>query len=158
MHKIEQYKEKYSLCIVSIDHLLNIPSKTSKPPKNSTLLSLIPFTSTDYAWTTPQSQLTAIAILDRYESYTQSPEFLVTYLLKSFIRVIFSEARTPESVTASSRKAHPSSAPPRQFDILESSPSKQPWRSNNPYTIPVLQWIVDVISVCFPPLTPTSNY
>ncbi|TGO23486.1 hypothetical protein BPAE_0130g00040 [Botrytis paeoniae] len=145
VHKIKQCKEKYSLCILSIEHLLSISSNTSQSPKNSTLLSLIPFTSTNYAWTTPQSQLIAVTILDKYESYAKSPEFLVNHLLRSFIRLIFSEAPTPESITASSRKAHPSSAPPRHFDILESSPSKQPWRSNIPYTIPVLQWIVDVI-------------
>ncbi|KAF7910574.1 hypothetical protein BELL_0121g00110 [Botrytis elliptica] len=145
VHKIKQCKEKYSLCILSIEHLLNISSNTTQPPKNSTLLSLIPFTSTNYAWTTPRSQLIAITILDKYESYVKSPEFLVNHLLRSFIRLIFSEAPTPESITASSRKAFPSSAPPRHFDILESSPSKQPWRSTIPYTIPVLKWVVDVI-------------
>ncbi|KAM0125933.1 hypothetical protein ACHAO1_010339 [Botrytis cinerea] len=145
VHKIKQCKEKYNLCILSIENLLSISPKTLQPPKNSTLLSLIPFTNTSYAWTTPQSQTTAITILDKYASYAKSPEFLVNHLLRSFIRLIFSEAATPESVTASSRKAFPSSAPPRHFDILESSPSKQPWRSNIPYTIPVLQWIVDIV-------------
>ncbi|CCD53812.1 hypothetical protein BofuT4_P133660.1 [Botrytis cinerea T4] len=145
VHKIKQCKEKYNLCILSIENLLSISPKTLQPPKNSTLLSLIPFTNTSYAWTTPQSQTTAITILDKYASYAKSPEFLVNNLLRSFIRLIFSEAATPESVTASSRKAFPSSAPPRHFDILESSPSKQPWRSNIPYTIPVLQWIVDIV-------------
>ncbi|TEY79633.1 hypothetical protein BOTCAL_0043g00370 [Botryotinia calthae] len=144
-HKIKQCKEKYNLCILSIEHLFGIFSKTLQPPKNSTLLSLIPFTNISYAWTTPHSQTTAVTILDKYESYAKSPEFLVNHLLRSFIRLIFSEAATPESVTASSRKAFPSSAPPRHFDILESSPSKQPWRSNIPYTIPVLQWIVDIV-------------
>ncbi|KAF5872311.1 uncharacterized protein Bfra_005668 [Botrytis fragariae] len=145
VHNIKQSKEKYSLCILSIEHLLSVSSNTSQPPRNSTLLSLIPFTSTNYPWSTPQSQLIAITILDKYESYAKSPEFLVNHLLRSFIRLIFSEAPTPESITASSRKAFPSSAPPRHFNILESSPSKQPWRSDIPYTIPVLQWIVDVI-------------
>ncbi|KAF7945706.1 uncharacterized protein EAE97_004744 [Botrytis byssoidea] len=145
VHKIKQHKEKYNLCIISIENLLRISSNISQPPKNSTLLSLIPFTSTNYAWTTCQSQPIAITILDKYESYAKSPEFLVNHLLRSFIRLIFSEAPTPESITASSRKAFPSSAPPRHFDILESSPSKQPWRSTIPYTIPVLQWIVDII-------------
>ncbi|KAF7903657.1 uncharacterized protein EAF01_006706 [Botrytis porri] len=145
VHQIKQCKEKYSLCILAIENLLIISSKTSQPPKNSTLLPLIPFTNANYAWTTPQSQLIAITILGKYESYVKSPEFLVNHLLRSFIRLIFSEAPTPESITASSRKALPSSAPPRHFDILESSPSKQPWRSNIPYTIPVLQWIVNVI-------------
>ncbi|KAF7947539.1 hypothetical protein EAE96_008625 [Botrytis aclada] len=145
VHKVKQSKEKYNLCILSIEHLLSVFLKTLQPPKDSTLLSLIPFTNTNYAWTTLQSQLIAVTILDKYESYAKSPEFLVNHLLRSFIRLIFSEAPTPESITASSRKAFPSSAPPRHFDILESSPSKQPWRSNIPYTIPILQWIVDVI-------------
>ncbi|KAJ8067772.1 hypothetical protein OCU04_003373 [Sclerotinia nivalis] len=145
-HKFKQYRDKYSLCILSISYLLEISSNPFQPPKNSTLLSLIPFTSTKNPWTTPQSQQIATTILEKHSLYVQSPKFLVTYLLKSFIRRIFSEAITPKSITASSRKAAPSSAPPRHLDIRESSPSRQPWRSNIPHTIPVLQWIIESIS------------
>ncbi|KAA8570719.1 hypothetical protein EYC84_000114 [Monilinia fructicola] len=145
-HKIKQHKGKYTLCILAISSLLKIFSKSSCKPKNSTLLSLLPFTNITNPWTTSQSQQIATAILEKHNLYIQSPEFLVTYLLQSFIRPIFSKTPAPKSVTASSRKAAPSSAPPRHFDIRESSPSRQPWRSNIPYTLPVIQWIIESIS------------
>ncbi|KAI9649859.1 hypothetical protein NHQ30_002441 [Ciborinia camelliae] len=144
--KIKKYKYKYILCIVSISLLLEIFSNPQSPPKNDTLLSVIPFATIMSPWTTTKSHQIATAILEKHNSYVQSPEFLVTYLLKSFIRRIFSEAPAPKSVTASSRKAAPSSAPPPHFDVRESSPSRQPWRSNIPYTIPVLQWIIESIT------------
>ncbi|CAD6448751.1 dd3292e5-bb48-432e-9c6d-252aaf7ae78a [Sclerotinia trifoliorum] len=146
VHKAKQRRDKYSLCILSISYLLEISSKSLQQPKNSTLLSLIPFTSTENPWTTPQSQQIATKILEKHSFYVQSSKFLVTYLLISFIRPIFSEAAAPKSITASSRKAAPSSAPPRHLDIRESSPSRQPWRSNIPHTITVLQWIIGSIS------------
>ncbi|RAL65756.1 hypothetical protein DID88_005422 [Monilinia fructigena] len=144
--KSNNTKGKYTLCILSISNLFEIYSKPLYQPKDSTLLSLLPFTNTANPWTTPQSQQIATAILEKHNLYIQSPEFLVTYLLQSFIRPIFSKMPAPKSVTASSRKAAPSSAPPRHFDIRESSPSRQPWRSNIPYTIPVLKWIIESIS------------
>ncbi|ESZ95200.1 hypothetical protein SBOR_4431 [Sclerotinia borealis F-4128] len=144
--KIKQYRFKYTLCMVSISRLLELsPNPSSSPPKNSTLLSLIPYTTTKNPWTTSQSQRIAAAILEKHDLYIKSPEFLVTHLLQSFIRPIFSKTPAPKSVTASSRKAAPSSAPPRHFDIRELSPSRQPWRSNIPYTIPILQWIIEYI-------------
>lgn len=145
-HKAKQYRDKYSLRILSISYLLETASNSLQQPKNSTLLSLIPFTSTENPWTTPQSQQIATKILEKHSLYVQSSKFLVAYLLISFIRPIFSEAATPNSITASSRKAAPSSAPPRHLDIRESSPSRQPWRSNIPHTITVLQWIIRSIS------------
>ncbi|KAF7860416.1 hypothetical protein EAF04_008542 [Stromatinia cepivora] len=145
-HKVKQFRDKYSFCILSISYLLEISSNPLQQPKNFTLLSLIPFTSTKNPWTTPQSQQIATTILEKHSLYVQSSKFLVTYLLKSFIRRIFSGTTILKSITASSRKAVPSSAPPRHFDIRESSPSRQPWRSNIPHTIPVLQWIIESIS------------
>ncbi|QSZ28728.1 hypothetical protein DSL72_003230 [Monilinia vaccinii-corymbosi] len=145
-HKIKQYRGKYTLGILSISNLLEISSNPSPPPKDSTILSLLPFTATTNPWAASQSQQIATAILEKYSVYIHSSGFLVTYLLQSFIRPIFSKTPPPRSVTASSRKAAPSSAPPRHFDIRESSPSRQPWRSSIPYTIPVLQWIIEHIS------------
>ncbi|KAB8297725.1 hypothetical protein EYC80_001527 [Monilinia laxa] len=145
-HKIKQYKGKYALCILSISYLFEIYSKSPSQPKNSTLLSLLPFANITNPWTTPQSQQIATMILEKHSLYIQSSEFLVTYLLQSFIRPIFSKTPAPKSVTASSRKAAPSSTPSRHFDIRESSPSRQPWRSNIPYTIPVLKCIIESIS------------
>lgn len=148
-YMMKHHRAKYSLCIVSIFHLFeDCPSELSSP-KNPTFLSLIPFTSTKSPWTTPRSQQFSEAILDKYKSHAKSYDFLVTYLLKSFIRPIFFNTPAPASITASSRKAAPSSAPPRHIDIHDSSSSSQPWRSNIPYTIPIVQWIIEFMPVSF---------
>jgi hypothetical protein len=46
----------------------------------------------------------------------------------------------------------PSSAPPKRYNVSDASdPAQKPWKYTSPYSIPVLEWVVENSSV-FPPL------
>ncbi|KAG0651535.1 tRNA nucleotidyltransferase [Hyphodiscus hymeniophilus] len=105
------------------------------------LLALTAFTSSRDPWTTTVSESTATAILSKLLSHVRSKSFIVDHVLHTFIRPLFSKSKL-EAVTASGRKAMPSSAPPPRFDVKSADERAKPWMFDVPYAITVFEWAV----------------
>jgi hypothetical protein len=115
-------------------------------PRPSTLdprivLSLIAFTSLQDLWTTPTTLQLSQSLLSLYTTQTHSPDFILTSLLNTFIRPIFSHSK-PSTITSSGRKAMPSSAPAPKFDAGAERSSK-PWKYEVVYAVRVFAWAVE---------------
>jgi len=82
----------------------------------------------------------ALIFLSHHESQIHSISFLVTYLLQSVIRPLFSKSR-PSTITSSGRKAMPSTAPLKHHDFTAEETSK-PWKYEAPYSFVVLEFCV----------------
>ncbi|PQE16285.1 tRNA nucleotidyltransferase protein [Rutstroemia sp. NJR-2017a WRK4] len=158
--KAKQYRYKYTLLLTSLSNILSLRVSPTTPPSDPTLLSLICYTSPKAPWNTSQSHTLSTTLLAPHKEYLESPAFLITYLLQTFIKPLFSHAPRPTTITPAARKAASSSAPPRHFDFRENHPENQPWRSGVPYAMIVLEWIVGNIdpsllrSTAFPLLIP----
>jgi hypothetical protein len=120
-----------------------IPSSTKD---NLSLLCLIAFSSSRDIWTTPFSSASASHILSQYTNQIHGDEFIVTFLLQGFIRPLFSRAK-PDTITATGRKAIPSSAPRKPFDITEMERASRPWKYDSIYSVAVLRWAIENASV-----------
>ncbi|KAM3067202.1 hypothetical protein ACMFMF_009702 [Clarireedia jacksonii] len=158
--KAKRYRYKYTNLLSALSHILSLRSYATTPPSNLTLLSLICYTSPLAHWMSSKSYSICTTLLSLHQEYLHSPEFIINYLLRTFIKPIFSKAPRPATITPAARKAAPSSAPPRHFDFRENEPENQPWRSSVPHAIIVLEWIVENIdppllrSTAFPLLIP----
>jgi hypothetical protein len=132
--------------LVAIQSLLDLHTNPNPAISPQILRSLLAFTSSRDSWTTPLSLSTTAAILSRYQQQTQSKDFIVDYVLQGFIRPLFSKAK-PEAVTASGRKAMPSSAPRRRFDVKDEEERTRPWMHDVPQTVSIFEWAVKSSSV-----------
>ncbi|PMD29993.1 hypothetical protein L207DRAFT_642083 [Hyaloscypha variabilis F] len=122
-------------------HALTPPSLDPPPPiDNAILLSVLTFTNDEDPWTTSSARSQALNFLSHYTSQTHSSSFLITYLLQSVIRPLFSKSR-PSTITSSGRKAMPSSLPPKHHDFTAEQTSK-PWKYSAPYSLALLEFAV----------------
>jgi hypothetical protein len=111
-------------------------------PDQDILLSAIAFTSLRDPWTTASSESIAATILREHSHEIQTSELIIDFLLQTVIRPLFSQSK-PATITATGRKAMPSSAPPRNYSVLDSfDPSQKPWKYASPFSIAVFEWIV----------------
>lgn len=134
--------------------LLTFLSPVSGASCHSAFLSAISFTSSRDPWTTTSSQSIATDILRENVHEVEGPEFIIDFLLQSIIRPLFSKSK-PAAITAAGRKAMPSSAPPRNYNISESlDPARKPWKYTSPFSIAVLEWAVTKSSVNNPSSLP----
>ncbi|PBP16828.1 hypothetical protein BUE80_DR012439 [Diplocarpon rosae] len=131
--------------ILGLKSLHAIFSLTTSVPESNTLISILAHTSPQDPWITPLSlSLTSSLLsLPSLEAKTSSPDFIPT-LLQTFIRPLFS-ASAPATITASGRKAAPSSAPPKRLDFTNERVGK-PWRYERPWSVAVLEWALTHIS------------
>jgi hypothetical protein len=151
MHSGFLAKQTGTLGLRSLNFLQALtPSPQSSNPiiDNTILLSALAFTDDSDPWTTPLACTQALTFLSQHTSQTHSASFLVTYLLQSVIRPLFSKSR-PSTVTASGRKAMPSSLPPKHHDFTAEQTSK-PWKYEAPYSLALLEFCVENVSVRTP--------
>jgi hypothetical protein len=127
--------------------LLALHSSASDILDPEILLSAISFMSSRDRWTTVSSESTATSILSARYHQTQTPEFIITFILQSIIRPLFSKSK-PAGITATGRKAMTSTVPPRNYNISDSfDPAQKPWKYTSPFSIPVFEWTVENSSV-----------
>lgn len=81
----------------------------------------------------------------------RSEEFVVDFILQKFIRPLFSKSK-PDTITTAGRKAIPSSAPRKPFDVAELERASRPWKYDAVYSVTVFGWMVENVSV-----SPNSN-
>jgi hypothetical protein len=118
--------------------LLEFLSPLSRASCHNVFLSAVSFTSSRDPWTTTSSPSIATDILRENAHEVEGP---------NFIRPLFSKSK-PAAITAAGRKAMPSSAPPRNYNISESlDPARKPWKYTSPFSIAVLEWAVTNSSV-----------
>lgn len=131
-------------CLRTLLALLSQPAGTSS---YNIFLSAISFTSSRDSWTTISSQSIATSILQEHLHEVEYPEFIIDFVLQSIIRPLFSKSK-PAAITATGRKAMPSSAPPHNYTVSESlNPARKPWKYTSPFSIAVLEWAVTNSSV-----------
>ncbi|KAF8849142.1 hypothetical protein BDZ45DRAFT_604813 [Acephala macrosclerotiorum] len=150
--------------------LLQDPStKASSALDPNILISILAFTSARDPWTTPTAQKVAESLLSSNCIQAQSEKFIF-FVLHVFIRPLFSKSK-PDAITSTGRKAMPTSAPPKRYDVAASDRASKPWKYESPYSITVFSWLATVASqdtitahwnMFIPPLltlldTPTVN-
>lgn len=108
------------------------------------LLSCVVYSSRD-AWITSSVSKIAMDDLSKHNEQVSSREFIVDFLLQSFIRPLFSKSK-PSSITSTGRKAMPSSEPAKRFDVGAEKRDK-PWKYEVVYAVTVLEWVVENSSV-----------
>jgi hypothetical protein len=112
-------------------------------PSRQILLSAIAFTSSHDKWTNSSCTSIAASILQEHAHEIHSPEFVIEFLLQAVIRPLFSKSR-PATITATGRKAMASSAPPRNYNKPDSfDPTLKPWKYTSPFSITVVEWVVE---------------
>jgi Tti2 family len=133
-------------CLQSLLALHPLPSDASGL---EILLSVISFTSPSDPWTTISSESIAAGILREPAHEILDPGLIIDFLLQNIIRPLFSKSK-PAAITATGRKAMPSSAPPRNYSVSDSlDPAKKPWKYTSPFSIAVFEWAVKNSSVIY---------
>ena len=131
-------------CLQSLLALHPLPSDTSGL---TILLSAISFTSPRDPWTTISSESIAAGILREHAHGILAPGLIIDFVLQSIIRPLFSNSK-PAAITATGRKAMPSSAPPRNYSVSDSlDPVKKPWKYTSPFSIAAFEWAIENSSV-----------
>lgn len=141
--KLARYKSTLSMIILK--SLLSIKLKASRI-NESLLLLVVAFTDSRDSWTTEISNEIAWHIVRESEDVAQRAEFLVDFILKDFIRPLFIKSK-PDTITATGRKAMPSSAPPKRFEAATLDRSNKPWKYDTVYAVTVIRWVVETSSV-----------
>jgi hypothetical protein len=143
----------------TLQSLLSLYTKSPSILDPQILLSLIAFTSARDPWTTPLAVSNTTSVLSKHAHQTHTPSFIIDYILQQFIRPLFAKSK-PEAITASGRKAMPSSAPPRRFESADQELTSKRWMYQVPYTITVFEWIVanSSVSSLFPVAEPHPKY
>lgn len=126
----------------AISILLSSEILSSAKPDQDVLLSLVAFTDSRDAWTTSASHQKAQELLERFSKEVDNSDFLVEFILKHFIRPLFSRSK-PAAITATGRKAMATSAPQKGFDPADLDPANKPWKFKDVYAITVFQWAVN---------------
>jgi hypothetical protein len=118
------------------------------PLPDQILLSLLAFTSSHDPWTAPSSLSDSTHILSSSSqtSHLHSQDFIIQFLLQSFIRPLFSKSK-PSTVTAAGRKAMPSSGPQPKYDISEMDRNSRPWKYEAAYSVTVFGWAIENVPV-----------
>lgn len=112
-------------------------------PSREILLSAIAYTSPRDTWSSPSCAIIAASILLGHAHEIRAPEFIIEFLLKTIIRPLFSKSKPP-SITATGRKAMPSSDMPRNYNMSDSfDPALKPWKYLSPFSITVFEWVVE---------------
>ncbi|RDL40006.1 uncharacterized protein BP5553_04346 [Venustampulla echinocandica] len=124
--------------------ITQIPSSPQKTLDPQILLSLIAFTNPSDPWTTQAASDTAHSLLSKYTAQTLTSDFIISFLLQSFIRPLYSKSK-PTSITSAGRKAMPSSAPPKRFEAADLDRSSKPWKYEVVYSITIFKWAVENI-------------
>lgn len=126
---------------------------------DAALLTVISFTDLSDPWTTPDAHELATSLLERQLSGRRSgsnsnsssssssnddlpqQEFLVEYILKTYLRPLFSKSR-PKTVTASGRKAEfPDEHDPHR-GLSDETRDVKPWKYVDHRVITVFSWTV----------------
>jgi hypothetical protein len=109
------------------------------------LLALISYTELDDHLTSAGTQELAARILGRHEKQYLAPRFLVDFVLKGYIRPLFSGSK-PSTVTPQGRKAGTAQSGGlyRQHEL---DLSKQPWRSQHVSTATIFGWVIKQMNV-----------
>lgn len=138
-----------------IERLMLLDTQAAPKLDNQTLLSLIAFTDKGDPWTVQNSISRVQAILFQCKEQLESKGFLVDFLLRDTIRPLFLKSK-PAAITATGRKAMPTSAPPRRFEAADMDPANKPWKFKNVWAITVFSWVVEQAEVrdVFPSLGP----
>lgn len=111
------------------------------------LFAAIAFTSSRDPWTTTPAQSIATGILSAHAGQVHTPELIIGVLLQTIIRPLFSKSK-PAAITAAGRKAMPSSAPPRDYNISDSfDPAQKPWKYTSPSSMTMFEWAAENSSV-----------
>jgi len=121
----------------------------SSPLPDQILLSLLAFASSHDPWTTPSSLFDSTHMLSSPSQSIRlhSQDFIIQFLLQSFIRPLFSKSK-PSTVTAAGRKAMPSSGPQPKYDVSEMDRKSRPWKYDAIYSVTVFGWAIQNVPVC----------
>jgi hypothetical protein len=110
------------------------------------LLKLLAFTDLDDPWTSASTYASAQEILSRHTQQLQTHDFIINYVLKGFIRPLFSKS-TPASVTPQGRKViYPVAENPHHHTDLDLS--SKPWKTEEISAVTILGWAVRQSDVC----------
>lgn len=112
------------------------------------LLSILAFTDPRDPWTTPASAEIAGKLTERFQSQLAPSGFIVEFILKDFVRPLFSKSK-PQSITTQGRKAMFRTGPRKQLEIADIDPANKPWKYKDVYAVTVFQWALEHINVCF---------
>ncbi|KAG9243773.1 hypothetical protein BJ878DRAFT_104058 [Calycina marina] len=104
------------------------------------LLPCVVYSSRD-TWVSPETRKLARSRLANHEEQISSREFIVDFLLQTFIRPLFSKSR-PATVTSAGRKAMPSSEPPKRFAV-DAEKNNKPWKYEQVYAVALLEWAIE---------------
>lgn len=105
------------------------------------LLTLVAFTDTRDTWTSSPVQAAAARILADHANKMQTEEFIIHYILKDFIRPLFSKLG-PATVTTHGRKViHTVAANTHHHNEMD--PSLKPWKFQEISATRIFGWVVD---------------
>lgn len=116
------------------------------------LLSLLAFTNARDPWTIPSTLTSAKSLLSKHSGQLSSADFVIKFLIQSFIRPLFSKSK-PSAITSTGRKAMETSAPPKKIDFNELDQSSKPWKYDAVYAVTVFGWAAENVSVSYVPIT-----
>ena len=139
-------RQKGCIGLLAMQSLLTIQALLSPVTYPEILLLLVAFTSSRDPWTTPLSISTATNLLSKLSDQAHRKEFIIDFILQKFIRPLFSKSKL-EAITTTGRKAMPSSAPLRRFDVRDADERTKPWTIDVPYAVTVFEWTVANSSV-----------
>ncbi|RFU26613.1 hypothetical protein B7463_g9729, partial [Scytalidium lignicola] len=141
--KLARYRA--TLCMRILKNLGSLREFPTTELNKKILLSAIAFTDPRDPWTTKVSNEIALQIIYEFKDTVLSSEFIVEFILKGFIRPLFIKSK-PSTITASGRKAIPSSAPPKRFEAAHLDRPNKPWKYESPYSVTVFRWAIEYSS------------
>ncbi|KAH8808777.1 hypothetical protein F5884DRAFT_793275 [Xylogone sp. PMI_703] len=138
---IRATKYKAEVCFRIINSLYFLSKESAPVLDQNVLLSILAFTDLRDPWMTGVSNEIALQILQQSKDLVLIPEFIIEFVLKSFLRPLFLKSK-PSTITATGRKAMPSSAPPKRYEAASVDRSNKPWKYDKPYAVTILRWVV----------------
>lgn len=129
---------------------------------SAVLLSLLAFTRPTDIWNSMLAHEIATEILNRHSQDALSEVFIINYVLKGFIRPLFSKSR-PDTITTQGRKAPNENVVNQRFkQSSDLDPATKPWKYRDIHAATVFSWAVGVADVSRHvvevKLTNTNNY
>lgn len=126
------------LGIEAISKLLHMFQIKESDVELDVLLSLVSFTNARDPWTSNPAHIIATKILHDHAKRVQTEEFIIEFILKGFVRPLFTNSR-PTTVTAGGRKAINPDNVRSQIDL---DPSVRPWKFQQISAVTILGWVV----------------
>lgn len=133
-----------SIIIASLDLITN--SKVLENDiLNEVLLALIVYSAPQESWSSADISKACSNLLEKFESHYSSSDFMVKFVLQSFIRPLF--AQRHRHVTPAARKIMSDNLPAPRLTVDQVDDKSQAWKSEKPYSLSVLAWVMQHINV-----------